>query len=313
MRAYVVERLGTPGALSDLQPTPAGPREILVHVTVAGVNPIDWKIRDGLIGERPTPLVLGQDFAGFVERSGDRTSGFKPGDRVFGIARSHGSYAEYTVVPIDVHAEPVAKTPEWLSDAQAAALPTAGLTALAALAALNVQRDQTLLVIGVTGGVGGFATQMARARGAHVLGTAHTGKEGLARMRGAENVISYDRQDITEAVRSACPNGVDAVLDLVSDAESIKKIATIVRPGGKLISTVGAVDEAWFAHNNRWAKNIVLSETPQCSPDGLEELARLVKENVLQIPVVEKPLAEAEDILAQSKAGEITGKVVLTI
>ena len=135
--------------------------------------------------------------------------------------------------------KPVAKIPDDVGDADAAALPTAGLTALAALEALHVGKGTMLLVLGATGGVGSFAVQMARDRGARVIGTAREANERLARSLGVVLFVAYDRGDVVESVRAAHAGGVDAVLDLVDDYDRIKRIAEIVQPGGRLVLRSG--------------------------------------------------------------------------
>lgn len=313
MRAFTVDQPGACGSLQNLPLPTVAPHEILVRITVAGVNPIDWKRRDRINDGARLPLVLGQDFAGFVNQVGSNVKNFTPGDRIFGIAQTHGAYAEYTIVPSSDSPEPVAKTPVWLSDEQAAALPTAGLTALAALAALDLKRDDTLLVLGATGGVGGFATEIAHARGVHVVGTARTGKEGIARSRGAEQVIAYDRADIAASVRTSHPDGVDAVLDLVGDRETMKENISLLRPRGKIVSTIGSADQAWFAERDVNATNVVLMQTPQASPQCLMELASMVECGALHVPFVERPLAQAAAVLEESKSGHVAGKIVLKV
>lgn len=171
MKAAIVEHRGDAGAVKDVPVPQPAPHEILVRVTAAGVNPVDWKRRDD---PNQLPLILGQDFAGMVSETGDRVSKYRKGERIFGIARGHGAYAEYTVVPEDDKRQPIAKIPDDVGDADAAALPTAGLTELAALEALEVKKDTKLAILGATGGVGSFAVQMARDRGAQVIGTARS-------------------------------------------------------------------------------------------------------------------------------------------
>src|SRR5215469_6635474 len=148
MKAAVIEHRGETAAIKSVADPQPGEREILVRVTVAGVNPIDWKVREA--GERRLPFVLGQDFAGIVVATGSRAQKYNLDERVFGIARDHGTYAQLTVVPEDDHAQPVAKIPDALGDAEAAALPTSGLTALASLDALGVESATKVLILGAT-------------------------------------------------------------------------------------------------------------------------------------------------------------------
>ncbi len=127
MRAVVVERPGDPGALRDVPVPVAEAGEVLVRVRAAGINPIDWKSRDG--GKRPLPFTLGQDFAGVVVSIGGGVADYTVDDRVFGIARDHGAYADFTVAQVNNPEQPISKIPASVSDTVAAALPTAGLTA----------------------------------------------------------------------------------------------------------------------------------------------------------------------------------------
>lgn len=312
MKAIVVEHRGDLGSLKEFPRPNYASNEILVRVTVAGVNPMDWKVRDR--GDRAPPFVLGQDFAGVVSAAGDRVSKYREGERVFGIARNHGAYAQYTVVPEDDHVQPVAKIPDDVADADAAALPTAGLTALAAIDELAVGKGTTLLVLGATGGVGGFAVQMARDRGAFVIGTARDSNESLARDFGVEEFVAYNRDNVNQKVRAAHPAGVDAVLDLVDDAPGMRLVAELVRDGGRAVSTIGSADAGWFAQRKIIAVNLIMPRTPESSNTGLRNLAELLEQGRLRVLISsERPLAEAVNALAESQAGTIDGKLVLTV
>lgn len=315
MRAFAIDHPGERGSLRDL-PVPAlDAASVLVRVAVAGANPVDWKNREGRYGGGgASPRILGQDFAGIVERAGDGVTDLRTGDRVFGIARTHGGYAEYTVVPTDARGEPVATIPQNLSDEHAAALPTPGLTALAALELLGAGAQTTLVILGAAGAVGGFATQMARARGAHVTGTVN-GDPDVARSLGAEDVFDAKDGDVYAAIRTRHPDGVDAVLDLVSsDGEAIKGAARIVRDGGKLVSTNHAADEAWFASKGIQATNIVMNQTPQSSRAGLERIARMAVDGTITVRVAAvRPLADAADVLDGMKNHTLDGKIVLAV
>jgi len=311
MKAVVIEHRGDEGTLKEIAtPRPAA-NEILVRVTAAGVNPIDWKRRDR--GDEKLPFVLGQDFAGVVSATGDRVTKYREGERIFGIS-DQGAYAQYTIVPEDDPEQPIAKIPDGVGDADAAALPTAGLTALASIDALQVDKATTLLVLGATGGVGGFAVQIARDRQAHVIGTGGSASAALGRSLGLDEFIAYDRENVVDAVKTAHPQGVDAVLDLVDDSNAIKSIADVVHTGGRIVSTIGAADVAWFAQRKITAQNLVSGKTPQHSHAGLRALLELVEQGRLRVTIAaERPLAEAVDALAESKRGSVNGKLVITV
>ncbi len=311
MRTIAIDRFGERGSLRDVPDPQPGPDDLLVRITAAGVNPIDWKVRDGKSGPRPFPLVLGQDFAGVVERAGANVTRLREGQRVFGVARSHGAYAEKTVVPANVQAEPVATVPDGLGDGAAAALPTPALTALASIEWLGAGQGTMLFIAGVAGAVGGHAARIAKARGAHVIGTVK-GDAGEARELGVDEVIDASAGDPFTQVKRAHAEGIDLVLDLVSDGETLKKNAEILKPGGKLVTTTHVADEAWFTQHGIRAYNIVMNQTPQSSPDGLETVARMVLAGTLTVRIAGTfPLAEAPDVLERVKAGEIHGKAIL--
>ena len=312
MKAAIVEHRGDRGSLHDMPMPQPGPHDVLVRVTAASVNPIDWKTRER--ADRQLPFVLGQDFAGVVSATGNRVTKYLEGERIFGMALEHGAYAEYTLVPEDDHGQPVAKIPEDVGDADAASLPTAGLTALASLEALRVRKDTTVLILGATGGVGGFAVQMARARDARVIATARASNEALARSLGADGFIAYDRGDVVEAVRARYPDGVEAVLDLVDDATAIKRMADVMGDEGTIVSTIGAADVHWFAQRNLFATNLSMLQTPQSSHSGLRRLLQLLESGAISVRIAgERPLSEAAEALDESQKGSVDGKLVITV
>lgn len=311
MKAVVVEHRGDEGALKEIPTPQPAEGEILVRVTAAGVNPVDWKVRDR--GDEPLPFVLGRDFAGVVSALGPRASKYHEGERIFGCA-DRGAYAEFTIVPEAGKDQPIAKIADAVGDADAAALPTAGLTALAALEALSVAKGTTLLVLGATGGVGGFAVQIARDRGAHVIGTGRSSNETVARSLGVDEFIAYDRHDVVQAVKAVHPSGIDAVLDLVDDASAIKAMADLLHAGGRIVSTIHTADVDWFAQRKISALNIGVADTPQYSHAGLRTLLELVEQERLRVVITqERPLTEAVEALAESKRGSVNGKIVITV
>ncbi len=312
MKAIVVEHLGAQVSLQEIPTPKPGPHEILIRVIAAGVNPIDWKRLER--SDRAFPFVLGQDFAGVVSAAGGGVRKYNEGERVFGVTHGHGTFAQYTVVPEDDREQPVAKIPDAVGDADAAALPTAGITALGGLDALNVTRGTTVLVLGATGGVGGFAVQIAKDRGAHVIGTGSAANEAVAKSLGVDEFVAYDRGDVVEAVKAAHPDGVDAALDLVDGAEALKRTATLLRDGGAIASTIGAVDEACFANRKVTAQNLFAMDTPAWSHAGLRALLDLLERGAIRVTIArERPLSEAVDALEQSKAGKVNGKLVITV
>ncbi len=310
MRAVVAEKAGAPVVVRNVDAPPIRPNQVLVRVRAAGVNPFDWKVRDNMFGDTSFPVILGQDFAGVVERAGESATLFAPGDRIFGSA-AKGSYAEYVAVAVT---RPVAKTPSALDDVHAAALPGAGITGLACVEATGVGGGDTLLIVGATGGVGGFATQIARARGVRVIAAALSHSADTARAFGATDVIAVDRSDLVTTVKASHPQGVDGVIDLVSDSAALQRIASLLRPGGRAVSTIGSADEAWFERHNLEATNIDASKSSVWSTAGLQQLLRLVESGDLTIRVgTRAPLADAERVLRDSKAGLIQGKAVLVV
>jgi NADPH:quinone reductase-like Zn-dependent oxidoreductase len=315
VRAVAVDAFGEIGSIHDLPKPVAGEDEILVRITFAGVNPADWKVRDGLRGAREFPLVMGSDFAGVVEAVGTGVTRFRPGERVFGIASEHGSYAEYTVVLRPSAYAVVAKTPAGLSDEHAAALPVAGLTALGALTRLDLAPGSTLLVVGGTGGVGGFGVQFGRARGLHVIATARSGKETIARELGASEVIPYDKADVAAAVRAAHPGGVDAILHAANETDDITGFVEIVRPGGKILSVVRAVhDREHFTAREVAAENYYMRQSPMFTGEGIETLAQAAADGTIAVRLESiRPLAEGGAVLEAFKAGRQSGKVVLAV
>ena len=311
MKAATIDRFKTPAVVHDVATPPLEDDAVLLRVTAAGVNPVDWKIRDGEGGERSFPLTLGQDFSGVVERVGPGVTRVKEGDRVFGCARDHGAYAEFTEIRDGQRDSPFAKIPEGVSDALAAALPTPVLTALASLEALGVGKGTELLVVGAAGAVGSAALQLARNRDAIVTAAVKPGQESGARANGASTVVTVGTNPATD-VAVAHEDPFEAILDLVSNADQLKALAPLLARGGTILTTIHVADEAWFAQRGIRAINMVVAETPQSSPEALDEVAALVRSGSLTVEIgSERPLDDANAVLDGIKAGEIHGKVIL--
>ena len=279
MHAFAVRSFGEAPALCDL-PIPGADRAFLIRVTYAGMNPLDNILLGQLTATSKYPFVLGVDFAGIVERAPEGELSLRAGERIFGMARTHGAYAEYTAVAPGVKTEPLARIPDGVTDEQAAALPIAGMTALRSLELLGVTAGQHLVVMGATGGVGGYTVQMARDRGVHVIATVR-GDVDEARRIGAEEVYNTKAVDVVDAVRASHPDGVDAVLDLVNGSDLIRRDAEILKPGGGLVSTRYTADEEWFAERQITAFNIATITNPLSSPQGLTKVARMLADGAI--------------------------------
>ncbi|MFE9703168.1 NADP-dependent oxidoreductase [Streptomyces sp. NPDC005930] len=306
MRAVVVERWGGPEELVEREverPEP-GLNEVLVRVHAAGVNPVDWKTRasGALIGWDAVPAV-GWDVSGTVEAVGPGVGLFRPGDEVFGMPRfprQAGAYAEYVVAP----ARHLARKPAGLTHTEAAALPLAGLTAWQALVdTADVRPGERVLVHAAAGGVGHLAVQIAKARGAYVIGTAGAAKHALVRELGADETIDYRSVRFEDAV-----SDVDVVLDGIGGGTAERSIS-VLRDGGRLITLPGPDDVPA-------APDGVLATWMLVEPDhhGLREIAALVERGAVR-PVVETalPLAEAAKAHEIGEQGRTTGKIVLTV
>ncbi|UJR78952.1 NADP-dependent oxidoreductase [Sandaracinus amylolyticus] len=305
MRAVRFHEYGGPEVLRyDEVPCPEpGAGEILVRVHAASVNPIDWKIAAGAYG-LSLPRVAGHDFSGVVAGVGEGVAGFAVEDRVFG--RHDGADAELVVV----RPEEIAKTPPGLDHARAATIPTAGLTAWQALfdlegaPTMDLQPGQTVLIHGAAGGVGTFAVQLAKQRGARVIATARAAHEAYLRSLGADDVVDYSQQRFESVARD-----VDGVLDTIG-GETQRRSFDVIRPGGALVSLVGLAPTSKQRAEERGVRAVgIVSKT---SRPVLEELARLVENGTIDVEIAARfPLAKAREAYAQSRDGHTQGKIVL--
>ncbi|EKX64630.1 NADP-dependent oxidoreductase [Streptomyces ipomoeae] len=309
MRAVSQDGFGGPEVLNEVELPRPVPRmsEILVRVHAAGVNPTDWKNRAfGLWHPDPLP-VLGWDVSGVVEEVGLGVTLFKPGDEVFGMLpypHAAGAYAEYAKAPT----RSFALKPANIDHAEAGALPLAALTAYQALVdTADVRPGQRVLIHAAAGGVGHLAVQIAKARGAYVIGTASAGKHELLRELGADELIDYRTTDFTEAV-----SDVDVVLDtLAGDVRS--RSLDVLREGGVLVTILplGYEADAERAAELGVRLEALLVEADQA---GMRAIAELVEKGQLRARIEATfPLEEAGKAHALGETGRTTGKIVLTV
>lgn len=303
MKALTYARYGGPEVLelTDLPEPKVPPGWVLLKVRSAAINPVDWKIMAGGLDplmDVQFPVVPGWDVSGVVEAVGIDVPEWAPGDEVISYARTDwvhgGTMAEYVALPARLLA-PKPATVDW---DRAAALPLAGLTAYQVLGRLEVAAGDTVLVHNASGGVGGYAVQLAAARGARVIGTASQANHEYLRGLGAEPVAYGD--GLPERVRELAPDGVDVVVDLVGGV--VEQTLAVLKDGGRHASVA---DDAVEAHGGTWM-------WVRPSAEDLTELGRLVDRGALRIELARSvPLAEGVEAYRLSQEGHVRGKIAV--
>lgn len=306
MRAFTLDSFDSQPSLRDDIPEPRLPGdELLVRVHASSVNPVDVFIAAGALkemAEHEFPVILGRDFAGVVEQLGSGISRYQVGDEVFGFVLHakptvrDGSWAELITVPEDSQ---VAAKPRSLDFAHAGAAPLAAITAIAAIDALALGEGETVLVVGAAGGVGTFFVQLATAAGANVIAPALPEDHEYLRGLGVSELVDRDA-DVVAAARDLHPDGVDAVLDLVSYTPD----ASPLKDGGRLASSLGAAGEGPGRFN--------LMAEP--TPANLRRLAELLDNGTLRIPIQRNyRLVQAGEALQALPTTHTQGKLSVTI
>ena len=308
MKAVRIHAYGGPELLHyEDAPRPwIKPDDLLIRVRAAAVNPVDWKIREGYLQgflNHHLPLILGWDVAGTVIEVGPEATGFKVGDEVYArpdIERD-GSYAEF----IAVKASEAALKPTTLDFVHAAAVPLAALTAWQSLVdAAQLQAGQTVLIHAAAGGVGSFAVQLAKARGARVIATASAVNTGIVAELGADQFIDYTRTRFEQMVKE-----VDVVFDTIG-GDTQERSWQVLKPGGILVSVIGPPPEATAAaHGVRCAFVFIQPSGPQ-----LTQIAQLIDQGQMK-PILHAvlPLSEARQAQVISQGGHTRGKLVLHV
>ncbi|HLI84806.1 MAG TPA: NADP-dependent oxidoreductase [Bryobacteraceae bacterium] len=308
MKAVRMHAYGKPEVLQyeDAPRPEPGAGDVLVKIHAAGVNPVDWKIRAGMTRgfiELPLPAILGWDFSGVVEQLGPGVTGWKPGDEVYARPdlRRPGAYAEY----IAVRASEIQHKPKKLDHVQSAAIPLAALTAWQAIFdAGQLQAGQKILIHAAAGGVGTFAVQLAKWKGAYVIGTASARNHPLLRDLGADELIDYNTTRFEDTAK-----GVDVVLDAMA-GETRERSWQVLKKGGILVSILGQPsEEKARQYGVRAAGIFVQPNQPQ-----LREIANLADSGKLR-PIIEAvlPLAEAARAHEMNQTQHTVGKIVLRV
>ena len=304
MKAIRIHSYGNSGELKleDVPSPSIRSNEALARVRAAGVNPFDWKLREGYFKDvMPAifPLTLGVDFAGDIVQVGKDVRDFKVGDKVFGFAS--GTYSEFATVP----EKDLVRMPRSVNYETAVSLPTPGVTAYQlVLDVVRATKGLRVLIHGAGGSVGSLAVQFARLQGARVFATASSRDAEYLKGLGVEQVIDYRTERFDEKLRD-----LDAVIDLIG-GETLARSYKVVKPGGIVVSAAGAPDPAEAERHKIRAQNFVA----QRDASHLAHLARLVDQGVLK-PRVGRvlPLAEARQAHDLSQKGTAGGKIVLQV
>lgn len=311
MQAMRYHGFGGPELLrhDELDPPLAGPGEVVVNTAAAGVNAADWKLGLGVFKDfvkLPLPFIPGLEFAGRITSAGG--TGFAAGDAVYGCVPfdKPGTYAERIAAP----AAMLAKAPASIPLAHAAAVPLGALTAWSALFAPdqgNLQPGQSVLIHGAAGGVGTFAVQLARWRGARVVATASGVNQAYLRGLGADQTIDYGTTRFEDVTRDA-----DVVLDLVGGELLLRSIPA-TRRAGVLVSTVAPPQQELLSHADRHGVRTSFAHVLR-DAEVLNQITALIDAGALRVFVTsEQPLAEAAAALARNREGHTRGKAVLLI
>ena len=326
MKAAAINQYGDADVFEIMQlpmPKPAAD-DVLIQVAYAGVNPADWKFREGYNQQffpLTFPFVLGFDAAGVVAAIGENVTGFALGDRVFTPSNlgqgQPGSYAEYLLAS----ESRVAKVPASMSLESAGSIPVAALTGWQALFAKekgDLQSGQRILLNGASGGLGSFAVQFAKWAGAEVAATCSGANADYVSGLGADLVIDYKTQNINEELASWAPEGVDMVLDAVG-CGSLEDAFSLLKPGGKLVSIATLVGDGDIEADMAEAVERGVTKVYAIMSDfdagrELAQIAELVEAGSVSMPPIE--CFELDNISAAHRkvqSGRVRGKLVLRV
>ncbi len=310
MKAVAILKEGASAEIADLPLPEPGSGEIRVQLRAAGVNPADGKMASGAYGQVALPYIPGFDGAGQVDKLGEGVTAFALGERVFGRLGQlgRGTWAEYVVTP---ESGVLTHIPTCLDFGQAAALPVAGLTALGVLQELGLSAPAGVLVLGATGGVGVFFTQLAARSGLVVVATARPELCETMRKLGATFTVDHTAPwPLEEQLVAAGIEELDAIADFVGDKSLVSSLSRLVRRGGKIISTARGVDEQAFVPPgvSAWAYH------GQATKGMLDELVAMAQAGEITIPVDQvADLVKGPQVLEESRSGHLHGKTILKI
>jgi NADPH:quinone reductase-like Zn-dependent oxidoreductase len=304
MKAIQIHSYGGPEVLNveEVARPKVSSHDVLIKVYASGVNPIDWKAREGFT-KHSLPFIPGWDVSGVVEETGPDVKNFKKGDEVYSRpdTTGNGSYAEY-VISKDTE---LGHKPATVDHITASAIPLAGLTAWQGLFIHGkLRKGQRILILGASGGVGSFAIQFAKSTGAYIIGT--TSEQNLSYIRelGADEAVDYRKRGYENLIMH-----VDMVFDTIG-GEAQRNTLRLLRPGGILVTTLKVEDKEAFEKKGVYITGMMA----QSNPEDLEAIAKLVDEGKVK-PFIQKvfPLEKAADASRLSQEGHVRGKIVLRV
>ncbi|SFE53889.1 NADPH:quinone reductase [Chitinophaga sp. CF118] len=315
MKAVAVSKFKSAPEVMELPKPTVKPGTLIIRVAAGGMNPFDWKLTDGILdGKMPHqfPLIMGTDGAGIVESVGEGVTHFKEGDVVYGqfihAPIGEGAFAEYAIVPDSVI---ISRAPAKISLTEAAAIPTAGMTAQQLVEKSGLKHEQTLLLVGATGGVGSFLIQLANMQGIYVIATV-SDDEGASRVTelGARETINYKKLSVDHEIKAKYPDGVDGLIDLASNAEAFKTMSALVKDGGVALTTNFVADSHALKEKNITGGNFETKSTVE----SLDSLTDAVNNGMLKVSVAAViSLEEVPAAIELSRQGKSEGKTVIKI
>ena len=311
MRAFAFDAFAGPGSIHDLPDPQPAEGQVRVRVRAASINPFDNFVVQGYLKDRMEhhfPLVPCSDLSGTIDLVGPGVDGFAVGDPVFGItgrmAPGEGTLAELTTAA----AANIARRPAAMDEREAAALPLAGVSALMSVEAADPKPGGVVVIVGASGGIGGYAVQLAAQRGARVIGVTSSDHLDYVKSLGAADTIDRMAGDVLAALESRHGDGVDAIVDTASDATGLARLSGLVREGGVVTSMRGAAAAEELAKRGIRGVNI----QTQVTTERLTQLSTLRAEGKLKAPMIHtyalKDAGEAFKIV-----GRGGGKIVVTI
>lgn len=308
MKAVTIHNYGSADELiyEDAENPTFQPDDVLIKVYATSINPVDWKVRSGNYPgaeQRKFPVILGWDVSGIIEKLGDEVTGFAVGDEVYARpnTKRQGTYAEY----VAVNFKEISPKPKSIDHLHSAAVPLAGMTAWQGLFTHGkLQAGQKVLIHAAAGGVGTYAVQLAKWKGAYVIGTASESNIDFLKDLGADEIIDYNNEDFTERL-----GNLDLVLDLIGGNVQLQSLE-VLKPGGIFISTVAVKDEAAITAKGLTGGRFMT----QSVPEDLASIAALIDEGKLK-PIIHEIIDLKDTAEAQRKVeeGHVRGKIVIKV